>query len=280
MVTISYKDETLYYPQDEMRNALLPVTSGCSYNKCAFCSMYKDIEYSEIPFSAIEAELRSGYLYTEKVFLTGADPLSIGYEKMKKLLELIRHYLPYCHRVGAYASIKNLAGYTVDELSVLHDAGLRLLYIGFETGRDDILKLMNKGHTVDQAIEQAKKLNEARLPFNTVVMYGIAGEGQSIDNAVATANMINQFDTKTVITMSLIIFNNTELNHMVQRGEFVPPDSRERMIEIRTLLENLEPENPTVFDSTHPSNIIKISGTLPWDRQKLIREVDRYAVIS
>lgn len=280
MVTISYKDETLYYPQDEMRNALLPVTSGCSYNKCAFCSMYKDIEYSEIPFSAIEAELRSGYLYTEKVFLTGADPLSIGYEKMKKLLELIRHYLPYCHRVGAYASIKNLAGYTVDELSVLHDAGLRLLYIGFETGRDDILKLMNKGHTVDQAIEQAKKLNEARLPFNTVVMYGIAGEGQSIDNAVATANMINQFDTKTVITMSLIIFNNTELNHMVQRGEFAPPDSRERMVEIHTLLENLEPEYPTIFDSTHPSNIIKISGTLPWDRQKLIREVDRYAVIS
>jgi radical SAM superfamily enzyme YgiQ (UPF0313 family) len=242
--------------------------------------MYKDIEYSEIPFSAIEAELRSGYLYTEKVFLTGADPLSIGYEKMKKLLEMIRHYLPYCHRVGAYASIKNLAGYPVDELSVLHDAGLRLLYIGFETGRDDVLKLMNKGHTVNQAIEQAKKLNEARLPFNTVIMYGIAGEGQSVDNAVATANMINQFDTKTVITMSLIIFNNTELNHMVQRGEFVPPGSRERMFEIRTLLENLEPEKPTVFDSTHPSNIIKISGTLPWDRQKLIREVERYAEIS
>jgi hypothetical protein len=67
---------------------------------------------------------------------------------------------------------------------------------------------------------------------------------------------------------------------MVQRGEFVPPGSRERMFEIRTLLENLEPEKPTVFDSTHPSNIIKISGTLPWDRQKLIREVERYAQIS
>ncbi|MFP4483169.1 MAG: radical SAM protein [Thermovirgaceae bacterium] len=280
MVTISYKEETLYYPQDEMNTYLLPVTSGCSWNKCAFCSMYKNVPYRQISFSDIEAELRSGNLYTEKVFLTGADPMSIGFDRMKRLLEMIRHHLPYCHRVGAYASVKNIAGYSVEELSVLHDAGLRMLYIGFETGRDDVLKLMDKGHTVKEAVEEAQKLNEAKIPFCTVIMYGIAGAGQSVDNAIATANMINRFSTQKVITMSLIIFNNTKLNHMVKRGEFVPPDGRERMIEIRTLLENLEPEKPTIFDTTHPSNIIKISGTLPWDRQKLIKDVERHAEIS
>jgi radical SAM superfamily enzyme YgiQ (UPF0313 family) len=242
--------------------------------------MYKNVTYRQISFSDIETELRSGNLYTEKVFLTGADPMSIGFDRMKRLLEMIRRYLPYCHRVGTYASVKNIAGYSVEELSVLHDAGLRMLYIGFETGRDDVLKLMDKGHTVREAVEQAQKLNEAKIPFCTVIMYGIAGAGQAVDNAVATAGMINRFATQKVITMSLIIFNNTKLNHMVKRGEFVPSGGRERMIEIRTLLENLEPEKPTVFDTTHPSNIIKISGTLPWDRQKLIKDIERHADIS
>lgn len=99
---------------------------------------------------------------------------------MKQLLDMIHLHLPYCARVASYAAIRSIFKYSVEELSILHDAGLRLLYIGFETGRDDILKLMNKGHTVEQAIQQARKLNEANLPFNSIVMYGIAGEGESV----------------------------------------------------------------------------------------------------
>jgi len=271
-----YKDDTIYYPQDEMNTCLLPVTSGCSWNRCAFCSMYKDIRYAEVPFPDIEAELRSGYTYTEKIFLTGADPMSIGYEKMKQILEAVRNHLPYCARVASYASIRSISGYTVDELSTLHDAGLRLLYIGFETGRDDVLQIMRKGHSVAQAVEQAHKLNKAKVPFNTVVMYGIAGEGESEKNAVATADMVNRFQTDRIITMSLVVFFGTELDGMVKRGEFTPAGPKERLVEIRTLLENLDPQQPTLFDTTHPTNMIKIHGTLPREKERLIMEVNRY----
>jgi radical SAM superfamily enzyme YgiQ (UPF0313 family) len=270
-----YKDDTIYYPQDEMNTVLLPVTSGCSYNKCAFCSMYKDVKYCQVPFPDIEMQLRSGYLYTEKVFLTGADPMSIGFDKMKRLLDMIHRYLPYCACVASYASIKNISRYSVEELSILHDAGLRLLYIGFETGRDDVLELMNKGHTVNEAIKQATKLNEAKIQFNTVVMYGIAGKGESVDNAFATANMINQFITNRVITMNLTVFFGTELDSMVRKGAFIPPDGSERLLEIKTLLEKLEPKKPMLFDTTHPTNIIKIQGTLPQDRETLINSVKK-----
>ena len=271
-----YKEDTVYYPQDEMTTILLPVTSGCSYNKCAFCSMYKDNKYCEVPIPDIEMQLLNGYIYTEKVFLTGAEPISIGFYKMKQLLDLIHKYLPYCACVASYASIKSISKYSVEELSTLHDAGLRLLYIGFETGRDDVLKLMNKGHTVSQAIKQAKKLNEAKLSFNTIVMYGIAGEGESIDNAVATTEMINQFITNKIITMNLTVFHGTELSNMVKRGDFILPCGKERLMEIKTLLENLEPKVPTIFDTTHPTNIIKIKGTLPQDRKRLINELINY----
>jgi len=271
-----YNNDTVYYPYDEMTTVLLPVTVGCSYNKCAFCSMYKDEKYGEIPFSDIEMQLLNGYTYTEKVFLTGADPMSIGFDKMKRLLDLIHRYLPYCARVASYASIKSIAKYSVEELSILHDAGLRLLYIGFETGRDDILKLMNKGHTVSEAIKQAKKLNKATIPFNSIIMYGIAGAGESVNNAIATAKMINQFITNKVITMNLIVFDGTALHNMAQTGDFTPPYGNERVEEIRTLLENLEPKQPMIFDTTHPTNIIKIKGTLPQDKERLIDEVTKH----
>lgn len=268
-----YNNDSIFYPQDEMTTVLIPVTSGCSYNKCAFCSMYKDDKYSEISFSEIEMQLLNAYKYTEKVFLTGAEPMSIGFDKMKRLLDMIHKYLPYCAQVSSYASVKNITRYSVEELSILHDAGLRLLYIGFETGRDDILKLMNKGHTVGEAINQAKKLNEAKLPFNSIIMYGIAGKGECEDNAVETAKMINQFITNKVITMNLMIFDGTKLNEMIKRGEFIPPDGSERLKEIKTLIENLEPKQPMIFDTTHPTNLIKIKGILPKDKEKLIREI-------
>lgn len=266
-------NDTVYYPQDEMTTFLLPVTVGCRYNQCAFCSMYRDVHYGEVPGSEIELQLRNGNLYTEKVFLTGADPMSIGFDKMKRLLELIRRYFPYCARVAAYASVRSIANYSVEELSVLHDAGLRLLYIGFETGRDDILNLMHKGHTVHGAIQQAKKLNEAKLAFHSIVMYGIAGKGGSVDNAAATAEMLNQFETNKVITMNLTVLNGTELDTMVKNGRFVPTDRRERLLELKTLLERLAPSRSTEFDTTHPTNIIFIKGVLPQDRERLIGEV-------
>jgi len=267
-------DETIFYPQDEMNTFLLPVTLGCSYNQCAFCSMYKDSKYGEVPFTEIETQLINGELYTDRVFLTGADPMAIGFAKMEQLLELIQKYLPYCACVASYAAIKSIAKYSVEELSILHDKGLRLLYIGFETGRNDILKVLHKGHTVETAIKQAKKLNEAKLQFNSIIMYGIAGEGESEANGIATAQMINQFTTQKVITMSLIVFVDTELNKMVEKGKFVPAGRGERLLEIKTLLEHLKPQKAMLFDTTHPTNIIRIKGFLPQDKNRLIAQVE------
>lgn len=272
-MNINFKDSAVNYPQDEMTTMLVPVTTGCSYNKCAFCSMYKYDKYAEVALNEIEIILLSGYKYTEKVFLTGADPLEIGFDKMMEILALIKKHLPYCARVASYASIKNINKYSVEQLSRLREEGLILLYIGFETGRGDILKLMNKGHTVDNAIKQARKLNEASLQFNTIIMYGVAGAGESIDNARQTAKMINSFDTRKVITMSLTVFNDTELERMVEKGEFVPASRGERLVEIKTLLQELEAKKEMIFDTTHATNIIQLKGKLPQDRRKLLAKI-------
>ena len=272
---IMSESQTIHYPQDEVHTFLLPVTNACSYNACAFCSMYAGEKFSPVALSDIEAELKHGDTYTERVFLTGADPLQIGFDKMSLLLGLIHQYLPYCACVASYASIRSISKYSTEELSALHNKGLRDLYIGFETGSDEILKLMNKGHTAADAVRQAKKLNEADLSFNTIIIYGIAGQGRSTENAAATAEMIMQFRTRRIITMSLTVFPGTKLKQMVRSGDFRPAGNRERLIEVKTLLENLDPMTPTMFDTTHPTNILKIKGSLPQDKQKLLAEVQK-----
>ena len=268
-----YKSRTIYYPQSEIHTPLIPVASGCPHNKCKFCSMFKEQPYEELDISDIEYELKNLPEYTEKIFITGADPMAIGFKKMMLVLKKVKKYVPYCACVAAYASVRSIAKYSVEELKDLHDAGLRLLYIGFESGWDYALNLMGKGHTVEMAIEQGKKLNKANILFNAIVMYGIAGQGKSVENAVKTAEMLNQFDSYKIVTMNLTVFEMTELAKMVQNKEFVQADTNEKLLEIKTLLEHLEVKKTTIFDTTHTTNLIKLEGTLPEAKERLIKEM-------
>lgn len=263
----------IFYPQTEITTVLVPVTRGCSFNQCAFCSMYKDEEYEEVPIREIEFELMNGDIYTERVFLTGADPLSVGYEKMMRILNLIQKYYPYCGCVAMYAAVRTIKQYSVEELKKLHEAGLRLLYVGFESGSDEVLKMIHKGHTVKTAIEVGKKLNEAKLPFHAIVMYGIAGEGKSEENAKKTAKMLNQFEARKIITMNLTVFASTELAKMEQEGMFVQAGVKGKLSEVRILLENLDVKKRTEFDTTHATNIIKLLGTLPDEKEILLEKI-------
>ena len=265
--------DMVYYPQDEMNTFLLPVTRGCSWNRCAFCAMYKDIRYEEISLAEMEKHLMNGDHYSERVFLTGADPLTIGFPKMMRILALIRRHLPICACVASYASIHNLKSYRVDQLVELKNAGLRQLYIGFETGDDELLKRFAKAHHLPDALTQAAKLNEARLAFNTIILTGLAGQGRGEDNAIKTAAMINQFTTRKIITMNLQIIGGTELDSWVSRGEFRPATRRELLMEMKRLLEALTPSQDTIFDTTHPTNLIRIKGILPRDQTRLITEL-------
>ncbi len=243
---------------------------------------------------------------------------------MMRILKLIQKYYPYCGCVAMYAAVRTINNYTVEELKQLHAAGLRLLYIGFESGSDEVLKSIRKGHTVKTAIAVGKKLNEARLPFNAIVMYGIAGEGNSEENAKKTAEMLNQFSASKIITMNLTVFASTELAKMEQEGMFVQAGIKEKISEVRILLENLmlnqfsaskiitmnltvfastelakmeqegmfvqagikekisevrillenlDVKKRTEFDTTHATNIIKLLGTLPDEKEILLEKI-------
>lgn len=270
------KNETVYYPQDEMLTPLIPITSGCKYNRCLFCSMYENGGYREISLHDIDTELLNAYKYTEKIFLTGADPLAVGFERLLKILLLIKKRLPHCACVASYAAVRSIALYTEEELSILHDNGLRLLYVGFESGSDEVLSFMKKGHNVEMAIEQGRKLNLVKLSFNAIIMTGIAGKGRCIDNALKTAKMLNQMELNKIISMNLRVFEFSKLNNYIKNGEFLLPGMNERIMELRTVIENFIPKKKTLLDTTHPTNIVSVKGYLPDEKDEIINKISSY----
>lgn len=267
------QESSVYYPASEVHSTLLPVTAGCSWKRCAFCAMYESDTYAVLPLQQLEEQLRYGNTYTEWVFLTGADPLTSGFEHMCRVLKLVNKYLPYCCSIAAYASIRTIATYSLEQLKTLHGLGLTLLYIGFESGSDAVLTQMRKGHTVAQALEQAHKLNAAKLPFNCIVMYGIAGKGRCLEHAEETAALVNQFQSRKIVTMNLTVFNSTPLAAMEREGLFTQASNAERLEELRRLLELLDPPGGALFDSTHATNYVKLLGMLPHEREKLLSQL-------
>ncbi len=274
-------DQITYYPPFERHSLLLQVTCGCSYNRCAFCNMYKNVEFEVLPLKEILQDLKDAAEYnpyTERVFLVGGEPLCLPFAQMKELLTQIRHYLPYCACVSMYASIKNLRDKSVEELRELHRLGLGFLYIGLESGSDRILQLMHKGHSCAEAVEQLKKLNEAQIPFNSILIYGLGGAGTAQENAVESARMLNQVRSANIIMMNLTVFPDTELETWCKEGTFHEASNRERIEELACLLENLKLTTPTGFSTSHITNPVMVSGTLPYDKEKMLDGV--YAMLG
>ena len=137
---------------------------------------------------------------------------------------------------------------------------------------------MKKGHTAAAAVRQGQKLNEAKLPFCAIVMYGIAGEGKGEENARLTAKLLNQFVPAKIITMNLTVFALTELAEMVKEGRFTEATTREKLQELKTLIKELQMKKPVEIDTTHTTNLMKMTGRLPEDAEKLLDQIDAKTV--
>lgn len=271
-------DEVIYRPPSEAYTLLLQVTSGCSHNKCSYCSMYKDITFKTESLEQIEKDLieaKKTHINTKKIYLLNGDPFSLSADKLKSIAELIHKHLPNCQTISMYASISNIENKTMEELKELKALGINDLYIGVETGFDESLKRINKGNTSKQAIEQLQRLNQASIDFISIIMYGVAGKGKGIENALATANLLNSVKSKAIALMNLTLIPGTALYEEARRGDFIEASDREKLIEEKTLIENLNLKDDTLFSSIHMSNIESLNGILPRDKEAFVHRLNK-----
>lgn len=256
-------DGPIYRPPPEKDTPLLQVTVGCSYNKCAFCTMYRNTQFHMSPESEIIEDLLELSPYRDgirRIFLLNGDPFVLSAEKLLRISKLVHQYLPKVETLTCYCSIGDLRNKTFEELVMLRKAGYNQLYIGLETGYEPALKFITKGYTIAEAERILGDLLRAGFDYHALLMNGIAGRGNSEVSVAATAKLLNTYKPKMVALLSTAVSAGTPLEEMRDRGEYVELTEREQIQEELMLLRALDLEADCYFFGSHPFNLIPVNG--------------------
>ena len=267
---------TIWRPPYEAWSALLQVTSGCTHNKCKFCTLYSDVpRFRMSPISEIEEDIRELYRYapdTTRLFLTGANPFVLSTEKLKEIARTAKQYLQRLTSVGCFARVTDITPKTVAELKELRAMGYNKITIGVETGDNTALDFMRKGYHADDIIEQCRKLDYADIEYNFFYLTGISGSGSGNTGAEKTAEVFNCLSPKIVGASMLTVYPDSELYGEILHGNWKEETEKEKLAEMRTLIEKLDIR--THFAALGASNMFMLHGDLPSDKENLIGEID------
>lgn len=267
---------TVYRPPVEADTMLLPVTEGCSHNRCRFCNMYSGVKFRMLPPEEIEAWLGEMYRVNgffkdqiERIYLVGADPFALAASRLELVIELIRKYFPRIKNVTMYAAVRNIMSKTDAQLKRLRELGVNELYVGVETGLDDVLKFLDKGNTVEDVRRQCARLKAIGMKHMSLLMTGAAGKGRGEENALATAELINEIKPAMVLLTTMSAFPGTELDADIKAGRFTPAGEKEILTEEKIFLERLSLPS-TYFWAAHSLDSVRIAGFIGKSRSMML----------
>ncbi|MHA1480385.1 MAG: radical SAM protein [Candidatus Thorarchaeota archaeon] len=264
---------TIWRPPSEARSLILQATIGCSHNACIFCVSYKDRKYRVRGAEGVKQDLESIPLgltqRIQRVFLADGNALAMDTDDMIGVLDVLKEYLPSLKRVGTYGYAKDVRNKSVDDLIRIKEAGLGIVYLGLETGDDELLRWGRKGVDTEENISACSKIRQAGIPLSLTIILGLGGLENSEKHAIATATALNAIQPEYVGALTLMTPKGTPIFDLVSNGEFVPMQPMEILVELKTLVENLELIN-CVFRTNHASNYLPVRGTLNQDKIKIL----------
>lgn len=267
----------IFRPFSEANSYLLQCTVGCSHNGCSFCGMYKDKRFRVRTLDEIRTDIRmarDAYGDVEKVFLCDGDAIAIPTDILLEILRLLFGTFPSLRHVGTYVGPKSVLAKSMSELCALRAAGLTKAYLGVETGDDDLLKEVNKGVGAREMLQAGQNIVQAGMNLSSMILLGLAGNGpRSTGHALATAEITNAMRPRYLAAMTITPVPGTVLYNRMSRGEFALPDAFETLVEMRTLIANLDVEGLR-FVGVHASNYLPLNGTLPQDKPTMLAQID------
>lgn len=264
-------------PPSEAQSILLQVTLGCSHHKCTFCGSYQDKQFKIKDDEIILSDIRFASMFMrnqDRVFLMDGDALIVPQKRLLWILEQIRTYLPWVKRVGAYANVKAIKMKSLHDLRSLKEMGLGILYLGVETGDDEIRKEVRKGSSASEAIQEGKKVKDAGIKLSVTVLLGIAGPEKSMQHARATGQLLSAMDPDYVGALTVMLVPGTPLYEDYALGRFRLPDQRGILMELREMIAHTELSDGLFF-SNHASNYLPIKARLPAGKKEALRLIDR-----
>lgn len=266
----------VFRPPSEARSLIVQATVGCSYNKCDFCSMYKEDVFHLRDLEELKVEVKE-YLeerpFYKRVFIADGDALCLSNDKLVDLCDFFAKNMEDLERITAYATAKDILRKSDDELRELREHGIEMVYVGYESGSDEILKDVNKNSTAEEYILATKKAKAAGIKVSATIIAGLGGMDKMELNAVETAKVVTKAKPDYISYLTLDLFPDTPLYEKYKSGEFNRLNPLDILQEIKIFLEHVDSEG-TVFRSNHASNYIALAGNLNEDRERMIEEID------
>ncbi|TLX73282.1 radical SAM protein [Labilibacter sediminis] len=268
--------EPVFRPPAEAASAIIQATLGCSWNKCAFCEMYSSKQFKTRSFEELKQEIKflaKVLPSTKKVFLADGNAFVLSAAKLMPVLSEINKNFGRIQRISSYALPKDILAKSYDELVDLRANGLKLLYIGIESGDDEVLKLQNKGETFTSTREGILKAHEAGIDTSVMILTGLGGEKYTEQHAVNSAKLINTINPKLLSSLNLSFPYGVEHYKSKFQGEFIPLTIAGVLREMQMFMANLDLEG-TIYRSDHVSNQLVLKGVLNRDKEVLLNQIE------
>lgn len=276
MIPIRYV-EPVFRPPSEAESLILPVTDGCSWNECTFCEMYTAPQKkfrARDEAEVLESIRLTGERYGDqvrRVFLADGDATVLPTRRLLAILDAIRAHLPAVRRISSYCLPRNLRKKSQAEVDELAAAGLAMVYVGAESGDDQVLAAVHKGETFETTREALDKLGAAGITRSVMILNGLGGKAYSRQHAANSARLANATQPEYLATL-VVSFPLGEQRFRADFPEWEPLTQHGLFVETEQLLSALELKR-TVFRSDHASNWLVLKGTLGADKARLLAQV-------
>jgi radical SAM superfamily enzyme YgiQ (UPF0313 family) len=282
-------------PPSERLSYFLPLTSGCSNATCSFCNYYgsklrirplkevkeeidalalfmkTNVTVANIPW--IVREIASGW-DGKGIFLQDGDALVYPYDDLVETLTYLNQKLPSIQRIATYGTAADILRRSPEELAILKNLKLGIIYMGLESGDDETLSKIVKGTTTTDMITAAQRAKGAGILTSVTVILGIAGVEGSERHSLATARVLSAMDPDYVGALTTTFVEGTPLHRELSEGRFHPVSAFSSLKELKIILENSTFSN-CFFSSMHASNYFSVRGTLPRDKERMLKELTR-----
>ena len=267
---------TIYRPPSEADSLILQVTIGCSHNKCTFCGAYKEKRFRIRKLEDVQRDLdeaRPFAAYVRRIFLADGDALIMPQRMIVPMLEAIREALPGCKRIGVYGNTKSILKKSPEELAELRKLGIGIVYLGVETGDQEILDRVRKGTRLDDTAAAVERVKAAGMLISVSVLLGLGGVERSQIHAERTGQFLTRIQPDFAAALSVMVVPGTPLAEEEASGAFTVPDAYTMLEELHTILSEIEGGH-MYFTSAHASNYLPIRGWIPEEKQKLLADIE------
>lgn len=265
-------EEPVFRPPSEANSLIFQATIGCSQNSCGFCGMYKMKRFRLRPLAALLADMQTVPVphraYVQRVFLADGDALVYPQAGLTAILDALAATFPNLSRIGIYASPNSLTTKSVEELRVLREKRLRILYFGLESGDAETLRLARKGFAPEEMLALCRKAQEAGLKLSVTAILGLAGQERSQEHAVATADWINALSPEYFSLLTMFRRHNDNYFQTIR-----PLTNGDVLVEALAIVRRLAPKR-TILRSNHVSNSLHLAGSYPKDRERIIAQAE------